>query len=162
MLVAKFSGDPWRGLSAFYYWEKWNFGIFARGESRPSATSKMEHFVIIVNGFQPLTITWKPSILDVATAQDPPLFARIFTIIRRRVSIDFFVFLVFCGLPKYVVVGLDFLFWQHNTTDSTIPANINVLKLNNKNTRKKMWNMFKVNNKITRTMSLTSFWSFYC
>ena len=33
----------------------------------------MEHFVIIDNGFQPLTIITKRSILDVAAALDPPL-----------------------------------------------------------------------------------------
>ena len=44
-----------------------------RGGSRAAATSKMEHFVIIVNGFQPLTIITKRSILDVAAALDPPL-----------------------------------------------------------------------------------------
>ena len=35
----------------------------------------MERFVIIVNGFQPLTIITKRSILDVAAALDPPLFS---------------------------------------------------------------------------------------
>ena len=44
-----------------------------RGGSRTAATSKMERFVIIVNGFQPLTITTKRSILDVAAVLDPPL-----------------------------------------------------------------------------------------
>ena len=44
-----------------------------RGGSRAAATSKMEHFVIIVNGFQPLTIITKRFILDVAAALDPPL-----------------------------------------------------------------------------------------
>ena len=44
-----------------------------RGRSRAAATSKMERFVIIVNGFQPLTIITKRSILDVAAALDPPL-----------------------------------------------------------------------------------------
>ena len=44
-----------------------------RGGSRAAATSKMEHFVIIVNGFQPLTIITKHSILDVAAALDSPL-----------------------------------------------------------------------------------------
>ena len=34
----------------------------------------MEHFGIIVNGFQPLTIITKCSILDVAAALDPPLY----------------------------------------------------------------------------------------
>ena len=44
-----------------------------RGESRTAATSKMEHFVIIVNGFQPLTIITKCSILDIAAVLDSPL-----------------------------------------------------------------------------------------
>ena len=44
-----------------------------RGGSRTAATSKMECFVIIVNGFQPLTIITKRSILDVAAVLDPPL-----------------------------------------------------------------------------------------
>ena len=38
-----------------------------------AVTSKMERFVIIANGFQPLTIITKHSILDVATALDSPL-----------------------------------------------------------------------------------------
>ena len=41
--------------------------------SRTAATSKMERFVIIVNGWKPLTIITKRSILDVAAALDPPL-----------------------------------------------------------------------------------------
>ena len=45
----------------------------SRGGSRTAATSKMERFVIIVNGFQPLTIVRKRSILDVVAALDPPL-----------------------------------------------------------------------------------------
>ena len=44
-----------------------------RGGSRTAATSKMELFVIIVNGCQPLTIITKCSILDVAAVLDPPL-----------------------------------------------------------------------------------------
>ena len=44
-----------------------------RGGSRTAATSKMESFVIIVNGWKPLTIIIKCSILDVAAALDPPL-----------------------------------------------------------------------------------------
>ena len=44
-----------------------------RGGSRVAAASKIERFVIIVNGFQPLTIITKRSILDVAAALDPPL-----------------------------------------------------------------------------------------
>ena len=41
--------------------------------SRAAATSKKEPFVITVNGFQPLTIITKCSILDVAAVLDPPL-----------------------------------------------------------------------------------------
>ena len=40
---------------------------------RAAATSKMECFVIIVNGRKPLTIITKYSILDVAAGLDPPL-----------------------------------------------------------------------------------------
>ena len=44
-----------------------------RGGSRAASTSKMERFLIIVNGFQPLIIITKHSSLDVAAALDPPL-----------------------------------------------------------------------------------------
>ena len=44
-----------------------------RGGSRAAATCKMERFVIIVNGFQPLTIITKHPILDVEAILDPPL-----------------------------------------------------------------------------------------
>ena len=49
----------------------------ARGGSRAAATSKMVHFVIIVNGWKPLTIITKRSILDISAALDPPLMATI-------------------------------------------------------------------------------------
>ena len=44
-----------------------------RGGSRTAATSKMERFAIIVNGFHPLTIMTKCPILDVAAVPGPPL-----------------------------------------------------------------------------------------
>ena len=49
------------------------FNYICRGGSRAAATSKMECFVIIVNGSKPLTIITKHSILDVAAVLDPPL-----------------------------------------------------------------------------------------
>ena len=49
--------------------------IITRSRSRAAATSKMECFVIIVNGWKPLTIITKHSILDAAAALDPPLIA---------------------------------------------------------------------------------------
>ena len=41
-----------------------------RGGSRAAATSKIERFVIIVNGWKPLTIITKRSILDREDAKD--------------------------------------------------------------------------------------------
>ena len=43
------------------------------GGSRTAATSNMRRYVIIVNGWKPLTIITKRSTLDVAAALDPPL-----------------------------------------------------------------------------------------
>ena len=51
------------------------FVSISRGGSRAAATSKMECFVIIVNGSKLLTIITKHSILDVAEALDPPLIS---------------------------------------------------------------------------------------
>ena len=48
-----------------------------KGGSRAAVTSKMERFVIIVNGFEPLTIITKCSILDVAAVLDPTLIITI-------------------------------------------------------------------------------------
>ena len=47
----------------------------SKGGFRAAATSKMERFVIIVKGFQTLTINTKRSISDVAAALDPPLLS---------------------------------------------------------------------------------------
>ena len=47
--------------------------IAIRGGSRRAAKSKMELFVIIVDGFKSLTIITKFSILNVAALLDPPL-----------------------------------------------------------------------------------------
>ena len=44
-----------------------------RAEPRTAAISKMELFVIIVNGWKPLTIITKCSILDVTAVLDPSL-----------------------------------------------------------------------------------------
>ena len=43
------------------------------GGSRAAAASKIERFVKTVNGWKPLTIITKRSILDVAAVLDPPL-----------------------------------------------------------------------------------------
>ena len=54
----------------------WAEIIIIRGRSRAVATSRMECFVIIVKGIQPLTIIIKHSILNVAAALDPPLIIK--------------------------------------------------------------------------------------
>ena len=54
------------------YYKGWLDRVI-RGGSRTAATSKMERFVIKVNGWKPLTIITKRSILDVAAVLDPPL-----------------------------------------------------------------------------------------
>ena len=59
-----------------------------RGGYRAAATSKMELFVIIVNGFQPLTMITKHSILDVPVALDPPLMLLYILIIYTHSSIE--------------------------------------------------------------------------
>ena len=55
------SGVPWATF----------FG--SRCGSKTAASSTIELFVILVNGFQALTIITKCSILDVAPVLDPPL-----------------------------------------------------------------------------------------
>ena len=60
-----------------------------RGGSRTAATFKMERFVIIVNGFQSLTIITKRSILDVAAVLDPHLkilYIEIFQVTISRLA----------------------------------------------------------------------------
>ena len=54
----------------------------SRGGSRTAAIYKIERFVIIVNGFQPLTIITKCSILDVAAVLDPPLMSPLIGVIK--------------------------------------------------------------------------------
>ena len=49
-------------------------GHILRSGSRTAATSKMEHFVIIVKVLKPLTTITKHSILDVASVLDPCLY----------------------------------------------------------------------------------------
>ena len=72
------------------------YGVFNRGGTRTAATSKMEHFVIIVNDWKPLTIITKRFILDVAAVLDPPLqlnghFCEHFSIVsamKQQIRVD--------------------------------------------------------------------------
>ena len=51
----------------------WTLTLTLRGRSRAATTSKMECFVITVDGWKPLTIITKHSILDNAAFLDPTL-----------------------------------------------------------------------------------------
>ena len=58
--------------------------VINRSGSRTAETSKMEHFVIIVNnGWNPLIIITKSSILDTAAFLDPPLIKTIITVVEK-------------------------------------------------------------------------------
>ena len=59
-----------------------------RGGSGTAATSKMERFVITVNGWKPLAIVTKRSILNVAAVLDPPLTMLIKLIIKPFENVE--------------------------------------------------------------------------
>ena len=61
----------------------------SRGGSRAAATSKMERFVIIVNGWKLLTVITECSILDVAAALGP-LLQRLVSLSNFEESFDTF------------------------------------------------------------------------
>ena len=62
-----------RDFKCFYFDQLQIYWLIFRGGSRTTATFKMELFVIIVNGWKPLTIITKCLNLDVAAVLDPPL-----------------------------------------------------------------------------------------
>ena len=69
-VILQFSGENYRLEQLIVIREKLQN---TRGGSRAVATSKMERFVIIINGWKALTIITKRFIWDVAAALDPPL-----------------------------------------------------------------------------------------
>ena len=63
----------------FLFHSKLNTILEIRDGSKTAATSKVDLFVVIVNGWKPLTTITKNSTLDVAVVLDPPLeIVRIF------------------------------------------------------------------------------------
>ena len=87
-------------LEFFYHVMFVLMGSLCRGGSRTAATSKVKRFVIIVNGWKPLTIITKRSILNVAAVLDPPL----------RLS-DFYAtqYLKFCNINISVKRSIEFV-----------------------------------------------------
>ena len=83
-----------------------SFGTLARGGSRTAATSKVELFVIIVNGWKPLTIITKRSTLDVAAVLDPPLLATVFLIQNDKLDRIVFHLEHFIGHKKQIKLAL--------------------------------------------------------
>ena len=79
MIHSKFSEQILFKMSSNRYFDSW-FNVWfmlrrltdLRAGSRAAATRKIERFVITVNGFQPLPIIIRRSILDVAAVLDPP------------------------------------------------------------------------------------------
>ena len=49
-------------------------------------------------------------------------------------------------------------YWKKWVNNKPYPTNIYLLKVDNRNTRINVWNMFKVNDKDIRTTSMSSFW----
>ena len=78
-LLAYYSYSDYAGMAPLFYNTFQNritdiaSKRITRARSRTAETSKMEHVVIIVKGWKPLTIITKRSILDVAAVLDPPL-----------------------------------------------------------------------------------------
>ena len=73
-----------RTLVNIYHWKICNNRLLLlRDGSRTAATSKMERFVIIINGWKPLAIITKRCIMDVAAALDPPLCPWYLKILNR-------------------------------------------------------------------------------
>ena len=64
--------------------------IRIRGGSRTDATSKVELFVMIVNGWKPLTIITKSFSLEVAAVLDPPLRIAVYSLFHEITSVTNF------------------------------------------------------------------------
>ena len=83
--------------------------IVTRGGTRAAATSKMARFVIIVNGFQLLTIITKRSSLDVAAVLDPPLVTRSILETKFRTLKVSEIFFPHCFHPCHVLRWVGFV-----------------------------------------------------
>ena len=87
-----------------------------RGGSRDAATSKMECFMVILNGWKPLTIIKKHSILDVAAVLDPPLILGCSSTFHWAKSHDPF-------SPKDSIINFLIVSWQRPLSHSICIAN---------------------------------------
>ena len=73
----------------------------------------MEHFVIIVSGWKPLTIITKSSILDVAAVLDPPLIIvsniKIISLFLKKLwpLENILLNLIFFGILKFLIYDPD-------------------------------------------------------
>ena len=94
--------------------EKNGFTDLPRGDLGLLQHAKMEPFVIIVKGFQPLTIIKKHSILDVAAALNPPLLP-VFPFLKRSTLLSALV-LLYCLLSvcqrDYVDLFSSYLYFR--------------------------------------------------
>ena len=65
------------------------------------------------------------------------------------------------GISKGQIVADDGILWRVFGPIHLFPANIYLFKVNNRSSRKNVWNMYKVSNKDTKVTPVTSFWYFY-
>ena len=93
----------WYGQEDFTWQGIWRASI--RGRSRTAATSKMEHFVIIVNGWKPLTIITKSSIVDIAAVLDPPLSIHLFRLCWNDHLVSYYSLIYRYGINTKIFVA---------------------------------------------------------
>ena len=93
--------------------------IASRGGSRTVATSKMEHFVIIVNGWKPLTIITKSFILDVAAVLDLLLVSS-----KENLEIQ----VSSCSIKNENLLNIVKLLWININNDFYFYYNVNYLR----------------------------------
>ena len=65
------------------------------------------------------------------------------------------------GISKGQIVADDGILWRVFGPIHLFPANIYLFKVNNRISRKNVWNTYKVSNKDTKVTPVTSFWYFY-
>ena len=109
----------------------------SRGGSRAATTSKIECFVTIVNGFQPLIIITKHSILNVAAALDPPLLS----LFERNQSYFLSTFQNQRLAKKFVITSICYLgyffenYLKYFLEHYIFQESKNMFKVNNRNTK---------------------------
>ena len=99
-----------------------------RGGSSVAAASKMERFVIIVQGWKPLTIITKHSILNAAAALDPSLWQMCFIVNFITFSILFWYFYCWHKCRRL----FDIIKWKLTLRDNHLLSNVVFVRYDSK------------------------------